>query len=347
MGQRVPRMDFDENLTPVLINSDASNHENFTNQSNSLSNVLPSDTTRMEFRRGDPPWDDYQIAMQAYQANQATSQLQSAMVVDHHNDTNPASITIPMTFEPPFEPIVNQATSQLQPPFEPIVNQATSQLQPGGGTGYTPTTLVSPGNTFSVSGYSKTTPACEEPDSVSLKSLACENDQIGNEEEGKRGTAVSAKRTRAAKHNHSERTDKASMLDEVIQHLKKLQDQVRMLNNLNMTSRTMMLPLAPHQQQLQQLYQLQMSMMAGMGMGLPDTSNIGPATAPVPPPIAPATTAFNPPPPPPPAKQSLSDPLLLYLTGESRVQPMDADAYRRMENMFQQCQTSGSGSGSG
>jgi len=54
-------------------------------------------------------------------------------------------------------------------------------------------------------------------------------------------------------------TDKASMLDEVIEYLKQLQAQVQMMNRINMSS--MMLPLTMQQQ-------LQMSMMSPMGMGL-------------------------------------------------------------------------------
>lgn len=107
----------------------------------------------------------------------------------------------------------------------------------------------------------------------------------GNEETKKKGNAklsVSTKRSRAAAiHNQSERkrrdkinqrmktlqklvpnsskTDKASMLDEVIEYLKQLQAQVQMMSRMNMSS--IMMPLAMQQQ-------LQMSMMAPMGLGV-------------------------------------------------------------------------------
>ena len=54
-------------------------------------------------------------------------------------------------------------------------------------------------------------------------------------------------------------TDKASMLDEVIEYLKQLQAQVQMMSRMSMPP--MMLPMAMQQQ-------LQMSMMAPMGMGM-------------------------------------------------------------------------------
>ncbi|KAL5571864.1 hypothetical protein UlMin_021461 [Ulmus minor] len=104
------------------------------------------------------------------------------------------------------------------------------------------------------------------------------------EEEKKKMTgksSVSTKRSRAAAtHNQSERkrrdkinqrmktlqklvpnsskTDKASMLDEVIEYLKQLQAQIHMMGRMNIP---MMLPVAMQQQ-------LQMSMMSQMGMGM-------------------------------------------------------------------------------
>ncbi|KAK7349693.1 hypothetical protein VNO77_07268 [Canavalia gladiata] len=59
---------------------------------------------------------------------------------------------------------------------------------------------------------------------------------------------------------YSSKTDKASMLDEVIQYMKQLQAQVQMMNWMKMYS-TMMLPITMQQQ-------LKMSMMAHMGMGM-------------------------------------------------------------------------------
>lgn len=58
-------------------------------------------------------------------------------------------------------------------------------------------------------------------------------------------------------------TDKASMLDEVIDYLKQLKAQVQMMNNVrnNMPQMNMMIPLGMQQQ-------LQMSLLARMGMGV-------------------------------------------------------------------------------
>ncbi|KAJ1392088.1 Myc-type, basic helix-loop-helix [Sesbania bispinosa] len=101
-------------------------------------------------------------------------------------------------------------------------------------------------------------------------------------------SSLSTKRNRAAAvHNQSERkrrdkinqrmkalqklvpnsskSDKASMLDEVIEYLKQLQTQVQMMNWMKMS--TMMLPITMQQQ-------LQMSMMAQMGMGMGMDMNI-------------------------------------------------------------------------
>lgn len=62
-------------------------------------------------------------------------------------------------------------------------------------------------------------------------------------------------------------TDKASMLDEVIEYLKNLQAQVQIVNRFNMSS--MMMPMNM-QQQLQMSIMNQMGMGMGMGMtGMP------------------------------------------------------------------------------
>ncbi|KAM5554765.1 transcription factor UNE10 [Rosa sericea] len=193
----------------------------------------------------------------------------------------------------------------------------------------------------------------------------------GDEEERKKRStgksSVSTKRSRAAAiHNQSERkrrdkinqrmktlqklvpnsskTDKASMLDEVIAYLKQLQAQVHVISRMNMPA--MMLPMAMQQQ-------LQMSMMAprnmgmgigmGMGMGM-DMNNIGrPNIAGVPPVLHP--TAFM-----PMASWDgsasgaerlqaasttvMPDPLPAFLACQS--QPMTMDAYSMMAAMYQQ-----------
>lgn len=64
---------------------------------------------------------------------------------------------------------------------------------------------------------------------------------------------------------NANKTDKASMLDEVIDYLKKLQAQVQLMKNMPIPPPQMMIQLQQQQQQQQQ--QLQMSMLARMGMG--------------------------------------------------------------------------------
>ncbi|XP_027925895.1 transcription factor UNE10 isoform X1 [Vigna unguiculata] len=149
------------------------------------------------------------------------------------------------------------------------------------GAAFTSTSINSLDNTSSAKHCTKTT-TVDDHDSVSHSKPVGEN---GDDEKKKRGngkSSVSTKRSRAAAiHNQSERkrrdkinqrmktlqklvpnsskTDKASMLDEVIEYLKQLQAQVQMMNRINMSS--MMLPLTMQQQ-------LQMSMMSPMGMGL-------------------------------------------------------------------------------
>ncbi|KAK9066571.1 hypothetical protein SSX86_013894 [Deinandra increscens subsp. villosa] len=140
----------------------------------------------------------------------------------------------------------------------------------------------------------------------SLKSKNTDDDsacQYGSENkeeecktEGETIRSRSSRRNRAAAiHNQSERrrrerinekmkalqklvpnankTDKASMLDEVIDYLKKLQAHVQIMKNMPIPNQQMMIPipLQLQQQQLQrqlQQQQLQMSMLARMGMGL-------------------------------------------------------------------------------
>ncbi|CAK7347846.1 unnamed protein product [Dovyalis caffra] len=205
---------------------------------------------------------------------------------------------------------------------------------------------------------------------------ADENDsrEAGDEDYKRKGngkSSVPTKRSRAAAiHNQSERkrrdkinqrmktlqklvpnsnkTDKASMLDEVIEYLKQLQAQVQMMNRMNM--QPMMLPLALQQQ-------LQMSMMAplsmgmagmGMGMGVLDMNTIAARSnmTGIPPVLHP--TAFM----PMTTWDGSSghdriqtaaasatvkpDPLSAFLACQS--QPMTMDAYSRMAAMYQQLQ---------
>lgn len=73
---------------------------------------------------------------------------------------------------------------------------------------------------------------------------------------------------------NANKTDKASMLDEVIAYLKQLQAQVHMMSMRNNMPQ-MMMPLGMQQQQQLQLQQLQMSLLARMGMGFGLGMNTG------------------------------------------------------------------------
>ncbi|ONI22551.1 hypothetical protein PRUPE_2G136300 [Prunus persica] len=139
-------------------------------------------------------------------------------------------------------------------------------------------------------------------------------------------------------HKSSQVTDKASMLDEVIEYLKNLQAQIQMISRMNMPA--MMLPMAMQQQ-------LQMSMMAaaprnmgmGMGMGMDMNTMVRPNIPGISPVLHPA--AFM-----PMASWDgsggdrsasatvMPDPLSAFLACQS--QPMTMDAYSMMAAMYQQ-----------
>ncbi|OIV98721.1 hypothetical protein TanjilG_24892 [Lupinus angustifolius] len=232
--------------------------------------------------------------------------------------------------------------------------------------GFTSTSMGSPENTSSAKQCTKNT--VDDHDSV-CHSRPMRDD--GDEEEKKKGigkSSVCTKRSRAAAiHNQSERkrrdkinqrmktlqklvpnsskSDKASMLDEVIEYLKQLQAQLQMMNRINMSS--MMLPMAMQQQ-------LQMSMMAGpmgmgmgmgMGMNIPgmDMNTMNRSNIPGMPPLL-HPSAFMPMPswdggggdrvqgPPPPV---MPDPSMFPFFG-CQAQPMNMDAYSRIAAMYQQ-----------
>ncbi|XP_072982684.1 transcription factor UNE10-like isoform X2 [Typha latifolia] len=198
---------------------------------------------------------------------------------------------------------------------------------------------------------------------------ACEEEEEEEEEEEKAGrSSISTKRSRAAAiHNQSERkrrdrinqriktlqklvpnsskTDKASMLDEVIEYLKQLQAQVQMMNRMS----SMMMPMA--------MPQLQMSMMAnmahmaqmaqmGMGMGLLDPNSLGRAGPTGVPPHLLHPSAFL-----PLAATSwdgsaermqqqagravVPDPFSAFVACQA-AQPVGMDAYSRMAALYQQ-----------
>ncbi|KAJ9188594.1 hypothetical protein P3X46_003936 [Hevea brasiliensis] len=232
------------------------------------------------------------------------------------------------------------------------------------GVGFT-STFGSQENTSCGEPGTKTT-AADENDSVCHSGP--QMDEGDDEEDKKKGngkSSVSTKRSRAAAvHNQSERkrrekinqrmktlqklvpnsskTDKASMLDEVIEYLKQLQAQVQMMSRMNM--QPMMLPMAMQQQlQMSMLAPMNMGLGVGMGMGVMDMNSIArlniPGISPVLHPSAfmpmaswdgsgarlqSASTAVMP------------DPLSAFLACQS--QPMTMDAYNRMAAIYQQLQ---------
>ncbi|GMI66940.1 unfertilized embryo sac 10, PHYTOCHROME INTERACTING FACTOR 8 [Hibiscus trionum] len=230
------------------------------------------------------------------------------------------------------------------------------------GVGFTSTSLGSPENTSSTKPCTRataTTTTADDHDSVCHSRPQREGMEEEKKETGK--SSVSNKRSRAAAiHNQSERkrrdkinqrmktlqklvpnsskTDKASMLDEVIDYMKQLQAQVHMINRMNIPP--MMWPMAMQQQ-------LQMSMMApamGMGMGVMDTNTMGrPNIAGISPfmpnPFMNMTSwdgsggrlqqAAS-------AAAAMPDPLSAFMACQS--QPMTMDAYSRLAAMYQQMQ---------
>ncbi|KAH0465586.1 hypothetical protein IEQ34_005689 [Dendrobium chrysotoxum] len=188
---------------------------------------------------------------------------------------------------------------------------------------------------------------------------------------GERGlTSISAKRSReAAVHNQSERkrrdrinqklktlqkllpnsskTDKASMLDEVIEYLKLLQAQVQMMSRMSAIP-TMMLPFAMQHQQLQLSMIAQMAQITRMGMslGMIDPSLLNPAP---PPPILHPSTFL-----PLPStaagawdarttewmqqlgRRVLPDMVPAFMGCPTQQQPMSTEAYSRLATLYQQ-----------
>ncbi|CAN1849432.1 Transcription factor UNE10 [Linum perenne] len=240
------------------------------------------------------------------------------------------------------------------------------------GVGFTSTTSFGSHDDYTSSGM----PATITRTANTATATADENDsREGGEEEKKKGnggkSSASTKRSRAAAiHNQSERkrrdkinqrmktlqklvpssskTDKASMLDEVIEYLKQLQGQVQMMNRMNM--QPMMLPMAM-QQQLQMSMMTPMNMGMGMGMGMLDMSSMTrPGIAALPSVLHPG--AFM------PwdaagsadrmqsAASTMTDPMSAFFACQSQKQPMNMDAYSRMAALYQQLHQKPPGSSS-
>ncbi|XP_073278979.1 transcription factor UNE10-like [Primulina huaijiensis] len=227
--------------------------------------------------------------------------------------------------------------------------------------GFTSPSTESPENTSSGKENSKSTG--EDHDSVChSRRLRYKCDDEGK----KRGTGKSSvltKRSRAAAiHNQSERkrrdrinqrmktlqklvpnsskTDKASMLDEVIEYVKQMQAQVQVMR-MNM-SHMNMLPLTV----MQQHQHLQMSMMnpMGMGMGIMDMNAMGRPGAGI---LPPPTSGIPLPPPsfmpvgaswdnPGGPASVMTDPLSMFMAWQSQL--MTIDAYNRLAALYQQFQ---------
>ncbi|KAI3504309.1 hypothetical protein L1887_32882 [Cichorium endivia] len=239
-----------------------------------------------------------------------------------------------------------------------------------GAKGFTSTSMGSPEDTTSGK-RSRQSTSHDEHDSVGHS----RPQKMSNSEEKKKGKGKgkSSERSRAAAiHNQSERrrrdkinqkmktlqklvpnankTDKASMLDEVIEYLKQLQAQINMMSRMSM-SPMMMAPLAMQQQQ----QQLQMAMMnpmgmgigLAMGMGMPgvmDLNSIGGNRSNIPgmPPMFHPSAFMQ----PTMASWDMqntgdrvpnqNDPMAAFLACQS--QPMTMDGYSRMATLFQQMQ---------
>ncbi|XP_076942353.1 transcription factor UNE10-like [Bidens hawaiensis] len=227
-----------------------------------------------------------------------------------------------------------------------------------GGRGLTSTSTGSPENTSSGRDYSNST----YPDHTTGHRRTQRETKVVNEKA--KSSILNKRRRTAAVHNQSERkrrdkinqklktlqklvpnsskTDKASMLDEVIEHIKQLQVQVNSVNMMNMPPMMMSL-------MMQQQLQLQKSMMnpmgigigMGMGMGMMggmDMNTIGPSNIP---------TLFHPsafmqmPSWNNQADQVSSNSMAggampAFLT--SRPQPMNMDSYSRMAALYQHMQ---------
>ncbi|CAH8362477.1 unnamed protein product [Eruca vesicaria subsp. sativa] len=215
--------------------------------------------------------------------------------------------------------------------------------------------------------FNKTT-NIDDHDSVCHSRPEMEEEEL-KQTEGK--SSASTKRSRAAAiHNQSERkrrdkinqrmktlqklvpnsskTDKASMLDEVIEYLKQLQAQVCMMSRMNMPS--MMLPMAMQQQQQQlQLNLMSSSMGLGLRMGMPglglvDLSSMNRAASATAPnmmqnPFVPMTsTSWEASSSTDPRFKSplIPDPMSAFLACSS--QPTTMEAYSRMAALYQQMQ---------
>ncbi|KAM0821184.1 hypothetical protein ACQ4PT_029718 [Festuca glaucescens] len=182
---------------------------------------------------------------------------------------------------------------------------------------------------------------------------------IHNESERKRRDRINQKMQTLQKLvPNSSKTDKASMLDEVIDHLKQLQAQVQMMSRMS----SMMMPMAmPHLQMSVMANIAQMAQMAQMGLGMmnmagplaqPAYAGLAPACT-SPPRSSPCRPGTPPPPtgrssPPPPCRTSTPPPRLpsgaaectgthrsVRTSNQQQAQPNGMEAYNKMMAMYQ------------
>lgn len=227
----------------------------------------------------------------------------------------------------------------------------------GGGAGSRPLTAVDEQD--SACHYRTTSPSGSQRD-------AAGEDEEKVTERGTIRSTISTKRSRAAAvHNQSERkrrdrinqrmrtlqklvpnsskTDKASMLDEVIDYLKQLQAQVQMMSMIG-SMPAMMMPMQQFQMSVMaQMAQMQMAQMGmGMGMGMMDMGSLARPTPVGIPPVLPTTSflpvvggSWDPSAMQQPNGTVVPDPFSAFITCPTQ-QPGTMDAYQRMTGMYQQ-----------
>ncbi|KAH7687652.1 Transcriptional repressors of the hairy/E(spl) family (contains HLH) domain-containing protein [Dioscorea alata] len=173
---------------------------------------------------------------------------------------------------------------------------------------------------------------------------------IHNQSERKRRDRINEKmRTLQKLVPNSSKTDKASMLDEVIDYLKQLQAQVQMMNRMSGFPQ-MMMPMAMPQLQMSLMANMahmaqmtQMGLGMGMGMGMMDMATINRAGHPAMPPLL-HPSAFASLAPggsweasgdrmPPPGAPVPMDSLSAFMAHPA--QPMSMDAYSKMAALYQ------------
>ncbi|KAK1420126.1 hypothetical protein QVD17_21472 [Tagetes erecta] len=246
----------------------------------------------------------------------------------------------------------------------------TCDLSAGDGRLTSTTSMGSPEHTSSGRDLSNSTFA----DHTASHRRTQRQTNAGNEKktEKAKSSVLNKRRRTAANHNQSERrrrdninqklktlqklvpnsskTDKASMLEEVIEHVKQLQLQLHSVNMMNMSP--MMMSFAMQQQQLQLQKSMMNPMGIGMGMGMGmgigtgmggmDMNSIGTSTIP---------TRFHPSafmPMPSWNNQTANiatmagGPMSAFLA--PRCQPPNMDSYSRMAALYQQMQNQPCGS---